>query len=71
MLLTNIKIAKNGQYHDNDIEKLKKDVAKEATLSLDKPRRSLNVINISRDAVMKVKTSSGIKRFQGDKKLGS
>ena len=24
LLLTNVKIAKNGQYHDNDIEELKK-----------------------------------------------
>ena len=74
LLLTNAKNVKNGQYYRKVIGELKErcgergekfpfNVAK----ILQKFKRC---INICRDAVMKVKTSSGIKHFQEDKELG-
>ena len=75
LLLTNAKSVKNGQYYDKVIEELKErcsERGEELPFSVAQTRQKFKRrINICRDAVMKVKTSSGIKRFQEDKKLGS
>ena len=75
LLLTNVKNVRNGQYYDKVIEELKERCSKKGKdfpFCVAQTRQKFKrCINICRDAVMKVKTSSGIKRFQEDKELGS
>lgn len=74
-MLTNVKNVKNGQYYDKVIGELKErcnERGEEFPFNVAQTRQKFKrCINICRDAVMKVKTSSGIKRFQEDKELGS
>jgi len=75
LLLTNVKNVKNGQYYAKVIEEMKercKARGEEYPFNVPQTRQKLkHCINICRNAVMKVKTSSGIRRFQEDKELGT
>ena len=75
LLLTNVKNVRNGQYYGKVIEELKERCSKKGKdfpFYVAQTRQKLKrCINICRDVVMKVKTSSGIKRFQEDKELES
>ena len=75
LLFTNVKNVKNGQYYDKVIEELKEkcsEKGEEFPFNVAQTRQKFKrCINTCRDAVMKVKTSAGIKRFQEDKELGS
>ena len=75
LLLTNVKNKKNGQYCGKVIELISlrcKERNEEFSFSVAQTRQKFKrCINICRDAVMKVKTSSGIKRFQEEKDLGN
>ena len=75
LLLTIVKHIKFGQYYDDVVEELKERCSRrgeELPLNVAQTRQKFNLyINICRDAVMKVKTSSSIKRFQEDEELGS
>ena len=75
--MTNVKNVKNGQYYDKVIEELKERCSEReeeftfnGAQTRQKFKRCISII-IIRDQVMKVKTSSAIKRFQEDKELGS
>ena len=71
LLLTNVKNIKNSQYHNKVIEELKErcsERGEKLPFNVEQTRQKFKpCINICRDAVMKVKTSSGIKHFQQDK----
>ena len=73
LLLTNAKNVKNGQYYGKVIEELKERCSERGEkfpFNVTKtPQKFKRCINICRDAVMKVKTSSGMKHFQQDKEL--
>ena len=75
LLLTNVKNKKNGQYYGKVIELISlrcKERNEEFSFSVAETRQKFKrCINICRDAVIKVKTSSGIKRFQEEKDLGN
>ena len=66
---------KNGQYYDKVIEELNERCSKrgeEFSFNVLQTRQEFKrYINVCRDLVIKVKTSSGITRFQEDKELGS
>ena len=71
LLLTNVKNIKNSQYYNKVIEELKErcsERGEKLPFNVEQTRQKFKpCINICRDAVMKVKTSSGIKHFQQDK----
>ena len=75
LLLTNVKNVKNGQYYTKVIEELKercKERKEDCTFNVAQTRQKFKrCVTICRNAVMKVKTSSGIKRFQENKELGN
>ena len=68
-------ILKNSQYYHKVIEELKErcsERGEELPFNVEQTRQKFKrCINICRDAVMKVKTSSGIKHLQQDKEIGS
>ena len=73
--MTNVKNVKNSQYYVQVIQELKErrnerneDFCFDVTQTRQKFKRC---VNLCRNAVMKVKTASGIKRFQEDKELGN
>ena len=72
--MTNAKNVKNGQYYGKFIEELKERCSERGEkfpFNVAKtPQKFKRFINIFRDAVIKVKTSSGIKHFQENKELG-
>ena len=73
LLLTNVKNVKNSQYYHKVVEKLKDRSSKRGkgfAFNIEQTRQKFKpCINICRDGVMKVKTSSGITRFQEDKEM--
>ena len=75
LLLTNVKNVKNGQYYQQVIAEVKercKEREEEFGFTIPQTRQKfMRCINMCRDALMKVKTASGIKRFQEDKELGN
>ena len=75
LLLTNVKNIKSSQYYHKVIEELKERCSerrKEFPVKVERTRQKFKrCINICIDAVMKVKTPSGIKHFQQDKEIGS
>ena len=74
-LLANVKNIKNSQYYHRVIEELKERCSKRGEklpFNVEHTREKFKrCINVCRDAVMKVKTSSEIKHFLQDKKIGS
>ena len=73
--MTNVKNVKNSQYYVQVIQELKErcnerneDFCFDVTQTRQKFKRC---VTLCRNAVMKVKTASGIKRFQEDKELGN
>ena len=73
--MTNVKNVKNSQYYVQVIQELKErcnerneDFCFDVTQTREKFKRC---VTLCRNAVMKVKTASGIKRFQEDKELGN
>ena len=74
LLFTNIKNVKNSQYYAIVIDELEKRCAEngeEFKFNLKQTReRFKRYVSICRNAIMTVKTASGIKRFQEEKDLG-
>lgn len=74
-MLTNVKNVKNSQYYTEVINEVKDRCSardEEYTFDVAKTRQKFKrCVNVCRTAAMKVKTASGIKRFQEDKDLGS
>ena len=72
--MTNVKNIKSSQYYHKVIEELKERCSerrKEFPVKVERTRQKFKrCINICRDAVMKVKTPSGIKHYQQDKEIG-
>ena len=73
--MTNVKNVKNSQYYVQVIQELKErcnerneDFCFDVTQTREKFKRC---VTLCRNAVMKVKPASGIKRFQEDKELGN
>ena len=63
LLLANAENVKNGRYYNKVIEELKErcsERAEEFPFNVLKPGRSSNVINVCRDAVMRLKTSPNL-----------
>ena len=75
LLLTNVKNIKRSLYYHKVIEKLKKrrsERGEEFPVKVEQTRHNFKrCINICRDAVMRVKTPSGIKHFQQDNEIES
>ena len=75
LLLSKLKNVKNGQYYHKVIVELIEgcsESGEEFSFNIAQTRQKFKrCINICKDAVMKVKVSSDIKRFQEDKELGS
>lgn len=75
LLLTNIKNVKNSQYYSRVIEEVKERCSmreEEYKFDVNQTRQKFKrCITICRNAAMKIKTASGIKRFQEDKEFGS
>lgn len=75
LLMTNVKNVKNSQYYLKVIEEMKKrcsERGEEYTFSVTQTRQKFKrCITLCRDAVMKIKTASGIKRFQEEKEFGA
>ena len=73
--MTNVKNIKNSQYYNKVIEKLKERCSKRGEklpFNVEQTWQEFKrYINICRDAVMKVKTSSGIGHLKQDKEIGS
>ena len=75
LLLTNVKNSKNSQYYQQVINELK-DRCKQRdsifTYDLNQSRQKLKrCVSICREAALKIKTASGIQRFQDEKEYGS
>ena len=75
LLLTNVKNVKNSQYYAQVIVELKERCSsreEEYTFDINKTRQKFKrCVTICRNASMKIKTASGIKRFQESKDFGS
>ena len=75
LLLTNVKNIENSQYYRKVIEELKErcsERGEQFPFNVEQTRQKFKrCINICRDAVMKIKISSGIKHFQQDKEIES
>lgn len=73
--MTNVKNVKNSQYYDQVIQEIKQrceERNEEFLFDVKQTRQKFKrCVTICRNAVMKVKTASGIKRFQEDKELGN
>ena len=71
LLLTNVKNVKNGIYYDQVVNKMKercKTREENFPFNVSKTREKLKMcINICREAAMKIKTNSGIQKFQEEK----
>ena len=75
LLLTNVKNVKNSNYYSQVIEELKsrcEERGEEFKFDIKQTRSKFKrCVSFCRDALMKVKTASGIKRFQEEKDLGA
>ena len=75
LLLTNVKNVKNGQHYSKvnaEIKEKCKVRDEQYVFNVAQTRQKFKrCITMCRNAVMKVKTSSGIRRFQEDKELGN
>jgi len=74
LLLTNVKNVKNSQYYRQVIDKMKERFEERGAVwkyDLNQVRNKLKrCVKTCRDAVMKIKTASGIKNFQQEKGYG-
>ena len=75
LLLTNVKNVKNGHYYEQvkvEAEKRCKERNEEFPYSLNSIRNKFKkCVSLCRNALMKIKTESGIQRFQEDRGYGS
>lgn len=75
LLMTNVKNVKNSQYYSQVIEEIKRRCAErgeEFKFNVHQTRQKFKrCVSMCRSAAMKIKTASGIKRFQEDKELGN
>ena len=75
LLLTNVKNSKNSAYYEKVIKKLKgRCQARDEVFEYDVKQtreKFKRCIGICKDAAMKIKTASGITRFQEDKEYGT
>ena len=73
--MTNVRSIENSQYYRKVIEELKErcsERGEQFPFNVEQTRQKFKrCINICRDAVMKIKISSGIKHFQQDKEIES
>ena len=74
-MLTNVKNAKNGQYLEKVIEEIKErcsERGEEFLYDVAQTRQKFRrCVQMCRNAALKTKTSSGIKRFQENKEYGN
>ena len=75
LLLTNVKNVKNSCYYEKVIEEIKercKEREEEFTFDITQTRAKFKrCVSSCREAALKIKTSSGIKRFQEEKEFGT
>ena len=75
LLLTNVKNVKNSCYYEKVIEEVKercKEREEEFTFDIPQTRAKFKrCVSSCREAALKIKTSSGIKRFQEEKEFGT
>ena len=74
LILTNVKSVKNAKYYDMVITELKeryqsRGVSFDFTVN-QTPQKLRRCVGMCRNAALKIKTASGIKRFQEDKDFG-